>query len=282
MSRFTTADCRVVATGLDHPESIVLDLQGNLYTSGEAGQIYRIAPDGSRVEEYANSGGESGGLALDAAGNLYECNAETRRVNLITPGGDITVYSTGTEDLPVIYPNYPVFDSVGNLFYTDSGNWQKMNGRLFVVRPGGTTEVVIPSLLSFPNAIALDEEAGWLYMVQTTGRNVIRVRVTDGRVLGDPEIYVSFSQDVLPDGIALAESGNLYVACYEPDVIYVVEPNRRMEPLLEGLDYGVFNRATGIAFDLSSPDLYYTNYGGREIGALTVGERGMPTSHPSL
>ena len=43
------------AEGLDHPEGLAFDREGNLWAGGEAGQIYRMDPRG-RVEEIANPG----------------------------------------------------------------------------------------------------------------------------------------------------------------------------------------------------------------------------------
>ena len=125
------------------------------------------------------------GIALDAAGNLYECNYGNFRVNKVTPDGQVSVYSAGTEALPAVYPNYPVFDRAGNLYYTDSGDFDRVNGRLYVVRPDGKTEVLIPGFLHFPNGLAIDPENEWLYVVQSSASNILRMRLRDGG-LGDP------------------------------------------------------------------------------------------------
>ena len=281
MARFMTSECETVVTGLDHPECAVVGSSGELYAGGEAGTIYRIDPQRREAIELAKALGESGGLALDGDDNLYECNL-SGHVNRITPSGELSVYSTGTSELPVHFPNFPVFDQHGNLFFSDSGSWNTLNGRIYVVRPGGGTEVAIPDYLAFPNGLALDTTTGWLYIVQSTARNVVRARVADGEVTARPEIYIEFSTGTVPDGLALAAGGNLYVACYEPNVIYVVEPSGRVEPLIEGLAFGVLNRPTNCAFSRTDDTLYFPSYGAGDIARLAVGEQGMPLSYPKL
>lgn len=281
MARFLTNQCQTVVAGLDHPECVAVGSKGQLYAGGEAGTLYRIDPERGDVVELARALGECGGIALDFDDNLYECNL-SGHVNRISFDGELSVYSTGTADLPSHFPNFPVFDQHGNLFFTDSGDWTMLNGRVYVVRPTGETEVAIADYLAFPNGLALDIEAGMLYIVQSTARNVVRVRVAAGNVLTRPEIYAEFPQYTVPDGLALAAGGNLYVACYEPNAIYIVEPSGRVEPLVEGLAFGVLNRPTNCAFSRQDDVLYWPNYGTGEIVRLSVGERGMPLSYPQL
>jgi gluconolactonase len=273
--------CEVVATGLDHPECLVVGEDSVLYCGGEAGQIYRVAGDGAEPEQIATVGGECGGITLDGDGNLYECNM-SRVVNRITPSGEVEVYSNGTDDLPMLVPNFPVFDDAGNLFVSDSGDWDLCNGRIYVIRPSGETELAFPDYLAFPNGMALDREAGWLYIAQSSVRNVIRLRVADGEIQGRPEIYASLPKYPVPDGLALSEARNLYVSYYEPSAILVVRPDRLVEVLIEEAVHGLFNRPTNVAFSREPGRLYYANYGGFELGALPVSEPGMALAYPKL
>ena len=209
MSLLPVSACEIIATGLDHPKCVTVGADSELYCGGEGGQIYRIAADGSEVVEIADAVGECGGIALDAAGNLYECNM-TGVVNRISPEGEIEVYSSGTPALPMAVPNYPVFDAAGNLFVSDSGDWDACDGRIYVIRPSGETEPAFPDYLSFPNGMALDQENGWLYVAQSNVRNVIRLRLVDGEIEGRAQIYVSLPEFAVPDGLALSAEGNLY------------------------------------------------------------------------
>jgi hypothetical protein len=55
---------------LDHPEGIAVHPDGSVWCGGERGQIYRLDPDGTSLEEVASTGGFSLGMAFDAAGDL--------------------------------------------------------------------------------------------------------------------------------------------------------------------------------------------------------------------
>jgi gluconolactonase len=276
-----TSECRTVARGLDHPECVAVGADGTLYAGGEAGQIYRISADGESVTQYSQSLGECGGVALDADENLYECNL-SKHVNRITPDGQTSVYSTGTAELPVFFPNFPVFDPDGNLFYTDSGEWSTLNGRIYVVRPDGSTEIAFPDYLAFPNGLALDSEEGWLYVVQSSAHNLVRLKIREGQLEGRPEVYVEFAKSSVPDGVALADSRNLYVAFYEPHAIFVVEPNRRVDVVVEGLAFELLNRPTNVTFSRDTTEIFYPNYGTGEIVKLDVAERGLALNYPRV
>ena len=73
-----------IANGIDHAEGICVTLDGILYVSGEAGQVYRIADDGTATE-VATTGGWTLGLAADAAGRIYACDPKEHCVWRLDP-----------------------------------------------------------------------------------------------------------------------------------------------------------------------------------------------------
>lgn len=275
----TIYDVAVLATDLDHPECVNFGPDGRAYAGGEAGQLFRIGLEGA-TEIVATTGGGIGGLCLDGQGNVYECNYGHPHVHRITPGGEVSVYSQGSPDRPAVLPNYPAFDSRGNLYYSDSGDFYKPNGCLYVVRPDGSTAHLFGDHLHFPNGLAIDADEAWLYVIQSTVSNILRFPLRDG-TLGEPEIFITLPGTV-PDGLAFAASGNLYVACYVPDVVLRVTPDRHAETVVEDHMAERLNRPTNVAFAPGTTRLLIANLGGFSVNVLDVGEAGLPLQYPIL
>ncbi|MFN8377451.1 MAG: SMP-30/gluconolactonase/LRE family protein [Anaerolineae bacterium] len=236
--------------GLDHPEGVAWGPDGFVYAGGEAGQIYKIAPDGSSVTELGSTGGFILGIALDAALNVYACDMGNGAIFRITQSGDVTKYSDYPEAIPA--PNYPVFDQQGNLYFSSSGAFRQNNGRLFRARPGGHTEVISTAFTAFPNGLALSPDGRYLYVVLSTDSRVARAEIRADGTLSDPEPVCSVWRTI-PDGLAFDEEGNLYIACYTPDVIFRCTPAGVVDVFAEDWESVTFATPTNIAF--GGPDL---------------------------
>src|SRR4051812_29205114 len=104
----------VFATGLDHPECVAFDREGFLWAGGEAGQIYRISPE-AKVESIATIPGFTGGIALSPDDEVFACNPAVGMVR-ISRNGKHEIFATRAGDHKLFCPNYPVFDSHGNLY----------------------------------------------------------------------------------------------------------------------------------------------------------------------
>jgi gluconolactonase len=278
-TRRSIHDFRIVAANLDHPECVNLGPDGKLYAGSEDGRLFRIDPSDGATAVAGTVTGGIGGLCLDGAGAVYECNYGKPAVNRIAADGTVSVRSLGPADAPAILPNYPCFDARGNLWFSDSGDFYKANGRLMVVRPDGRTEVASGSQLQFPNGLALDESGRWLYVAMSTASSIVRFPVDADR-LGEPETWVRLPGAV-PDGLAFSASGNLYVACYVPDAILVVDPGRRVSVLAHDPCADVLNRPTNCCFGHDTM-LYVSNLGGFTVMAVDVGEPGLPLRYPQL
>ncbi len=271
---------RIVASGLDHPECLNFGPDGGCYAGGEDGQVYRLRFD-APPEVYARTAGGVGGVCLDGTGNLYDCNYGRATVHRVTPSGTVSVYSQGTVGAPATEPNYAVFGADGWLFYSDSGSYYRPNGRLYGVSPSGETRLIFGGHLHYPNGLAIDPSGQWLYMIQSTAPNIIRFPMQGGGALGEPEIFLKL-RGVVPDGMAFAASGTLYVSCYAPDVILRIGADRVVETLVEDPGADLLNRPTNVAFEPGTTNLWFANFGGHTVCSIEVGETGAPLNLPRL
>ncbi len=271
------------AEGLDHAEGIAWGLDGYVYAGGEAGQLYRISLDGESVTEFANTGGFVLGIALDAMNNIYACDVGNRVVHKITPGGVVSVYSTGAPGEPFRTPNYPAFDGEGNLYVCDSGDWKADDGKIYRIRPGGETKVWERRLREFPNGVCLGPGGGYLAVAMSLNPpRVARVNIEADGGAGEIAILVELPSTV-PDGVAYDEAGNLYVACYRPDRIYRLSPSGELNVLADDCEGTAIACPTNVAFCGRELDaLLAPNLGRWHITRYEAGARGLPLQYPHL
>lgn len=232
--------------GLDHPECVACGPDGEIYAGGEAGQVYRVSPADS-FSEIGTTGGFLLGISLDMNGNVYGCDSARREIIRMTPNGQVSSYSSGSPERRMITPNYGVFDAAGNLYVSDSGDWNEDNGCVFRIRSGGETEIFSDKLTSFPNGMALHPDGTHLYVVLSQTPGVSRIAIERGGSPGTIETVVTLPHNV-PDGLAFDEAGNLYVACYTPDVIYRISPRGEAAVLAADWESVTFATPTNIAF----------------------------------
>ena len=267
--------------GLDHPEGVAAGPQEEVYAGGEAGQIYRIDLNGD-LEQIATTGGFVLGLCLDGDGAIYACDLALGAVMRIDPDGSVSTYSDGAPGRRMSVPNYPVFDAAGNLYVSDSGGWKEHAGCLFRVRPGGETEVVREGLEAFPNGMALHPGGSRLYVVLSNLPGVVSLALGADGAVGPPQTVIELPRHV-PDGLAFDVAGNLYIACYTPDVIYQFSPAGDLAVLVEDWESTTIATPTNIAF--AGPERRTLVVASLSRWHLTKGEMpiaGAPLHYPTL
>jgi len=238
---------RSLADGLDHPEGVAVGPDGTVYAGGEAGQIYRLADDGT-LTVVAHTGGFLLGLAVDGDGLVYACDIRRREVVVADPTtGAVDSYSGGPAGAPFRNPNWPVFDAAGNLYVTDSGGWKDDDGRIIVVRPGGETSVWTSDLPRFPNGACLTASGDALLVIESLLPGVSRIPIRADGTPGTAEVICRLPGSV-PDGLAADESDGFYVACYRPDRIYYVDASGHVEVFAEDPEGTVLAAPTNLVF----------------------------------
>lgn len=265
--------------GLDHPECVAVHPDGSVWAGGEAGQVYRIAPDGSAAEEVANTGGFVLGLAFspDAAW-LAVCDLKQRCVwRLDLASGNLSAFARAPESGdPLAIPNYPVFGRDGTLYVSDSGAFRQVNGRVLAFDPEGRGRVWHAGPFNFANGMCLSPSGDALYVVCSWLPGVERVAIRADGAAGAREVVVVLPETV-PDGVACDAEGHLYVACYAPSRIYRVAPDGRAEVFVDDWEAHTLSNPTNLAFGGPRFDaLFAANLGRWHVTRIAAGVQGAP------
>jgi gluconolactonase len=211
-------------------EGPVFDTAGNLYvTDIPFGRIFRIDAAGE-WELVAEYDGEPNGmkflnqrelLVADYKNGLMVCEIES---------GTVRAYLTRRNSECFKGINDLVFDSKGNLYFTDQGQtgMHDPTGRLYRLRPDGQLDLLLSNAPS-PNGLALAPDEKVLYLAVTRGNAVWRVPLLDdGSVAKVGQFFTSYGPSG-PDGMAVDQQGRVIVA--NPGLGYAWVLNHRAEPV---------------------------------------------------
>ena len=87
----------------------------------------------------------------------------------------------------------------------------------------------------------------------------------------------------LPDGVALAADGTMFVGCWRPDRVWRIPPGATPEVLADDPDGVTFNQPANVAFIGDRLDrLAVSSLGGWAIVSADVGVSGLRLRYPSL
>lgn len=242
---------------LAHPEGVAVHADGSVWCGTETGDLLRIAPDGSGVTRIASTGGFLLGIAFDAAGNCYACDLRHAAVfRYEAAHGTLTKFAASG----IGVPNYPVVDEArGALYVSDSrGEGNPGPGVYRYDLRSGQGGVWCSAAMDFANGMALAPDGQGLYVVQSDVPCVSYVPILPDGAAGAPRVAVDNVQNV-PDGLAFAPDGSLYISCYEPSRIYRWTERTGLQVLIEDRRATLIAHPTNIA--IKGRKLYSANLG---------------------
>ncbi|QHI98103.1 SMP-30/gluconolactonase/LRE family protein [Xylophilus rhododendri] len=211
-------------------EGPVFDSQGRLYVADiPFGRIFRISASGDEWTLVAEYDGEPNGMKFLDERTLLVTDYKNGLMKVDVGSGAVTPFLQRRNSERFRGVNDLIFDSVGNLFFTDQGQTglHDPTGRVYRLRPDGRLDLLLDNVPS-PNGVALSPDEKVLYVAVTRGNCVWRVPLlVDGSVAKVSQFFTSYGPSG-PDGLAVDASGRLLVA--NPGLGYVWVLNGRAEP----------------------------------------------------
>jgi gluconolactonase len=247
-----------VGHDLQRPECILAEPDGTLWSADARGGLMRIDPDGSQQivtqrqsAHFEHAGSEAtrylhgtlpNGLAFARNGDFLISNFGTDCLELMSRDGTSRVLADSIDGEPIGKVNFVLRDSRDRVWITVSTrlqNWMKAlrpdladgylarleNGRFRIVADG----------FHFTNEIRFDAREEYLYVVETTGGCITRLRIDEAGDVKGREVFgpSSLGCGAWPDGIAFDTAGNLWGTLVYSDKLFVLTPDGDMRVLLD-------------------------------------------------
>ena len=206
-------------------EDVVVDTDGHVYAGTADGSVFRIRPDGNRIDRVGNTGGRPLGLELMPDGRVLVCDARRGLLALEPRTGAVEVLTAAVDGQRMEFCNNAAVHSGGDIFFSDSSRvhgidrWKAemvedtRSGRLLRRLPGGAVDVLLEGL-RFANGVALAADESFVVVAETAGRNVVRRWLTGPRA-GETDMFVT-GLPGYPDNISRGSDGLIWVAIASP------------------------------------------------------------------
>ncbi len=186
-----------------------------LFSDVDADTIFELQPP-STVKPFRTPSHHANGLGFDRDGLLLAAEQASRTLTRTATDGTVTAIAGAWDGKPLNSPNDLVVRTDGTIYFTDPtyglGSTPSDLGftGLYRIDTAGALhlEAVVDGQ---PNGVALAPDEKTLYVAATTANRILSFAVaTDGTLSGQ----ATFADVEAPDGFAVDQAGNLYVAAY--------------------------------------------------------------------
>lgn len=278
---------RTIGHGLQRPECILAERDGTLWAADGRGGVMRIAPAGSQqlITPYVEGpsseatsfehrymqaqGSLPNGLAIASNGDFIIANWGTEAVERLTRDGHVHTLYTEIDGQPLGKANFVLRDSKNRIWltvttretpWTEQLNTRTADGYIALIDERGIR--MVADGFCGTNEVRLDANEEWLYVVESTGWRISRLRVQPDGELADREIFGPTQLDGFPDGFAFDAFGNLWVTLIFTDQLVAITPDGEVLTLLDDSNPGTKARLfEHFAAHTLTPEVMQATYG---------------------
>jgi gluconolactonase len=245
-------------TDLQRPECVLAERDGTLWSADARGGVVRILPDGTQeITRQKQSGHFEGapseatrylegtlpnGMAFARNGDFLIANFGTDCLEVMSRDGESRVLADSIDGQPIGKVNFVLRDSKDRLWVTVSTkirNWMHAlrtdlkDGYLALYENGAFR--IVADGFGFTNEIRFDAKEEFIYVVETTGGCITRLRADARGELSGREVFgpTNLGKGAWPDGIAFDVFGNLWGTMVYSDKLFVLTPEGDLRILLD-------------------------------------------------
>src|SRR5579864_1733911 len=249
---------KYVGSDLQRPECILAERDGTLWSADARGGVVKILPDGTQEivnqkssEHFGQADSEAtryltgtlpNGLAFARNGDFLIANFGNDRLEVMSRDGKSRVLADRIDGEAVGKVNFVLRDSQDRIWVTISTkikNWMHAlrtdlkDGYIACYKDRDFR--IVAEGFGFTNEIRFDAKEEFLYVVETTGGCITRMRVDEKGCLKDREVFgpSSLGKGAWPDGIAFDSIGNLWGTMVYSDRLFVLTPEGDLRILLD-------------------------------------------------
>ena len=255
------AAIQTIGKDLQRPECILAERDGTLWAADARGGVTMLRHDGTQtfigqradarfgaaqvkntddLESKFTQGTLPNGLAFARNGDILISNFGTDLLEVMTRSGDTRTLYDRIDGQPIGKVNFVLRDSNDRIWITVSTKvnpWtlaassRVRDGYIALVDDKGIR--IVADGFYFTNEIRFDAKEEWLYIVETTGPHITRMRVGADGALTQREIYGPSHLGGFPDGIAFDAHGNLWCTLIMIDQLIAITPQGDTRVLLD-------------------------------------------------
>jgi sugar lactone lactonase YvrE len=253
-----TSTLRYVGHDLQRPECILAEPDGTLWSADARGGVVKITPHGTqqvitqrRSGHFQAAGSEAtrylegtlpNGLAFARNGDFLISNFGTDCLEVMTRDGSTRAIARTIDGQPVGKVNFVLRDSKDRIWVTVSTrvrNWmQALRADLsdgYLARYEDGAFRIVADGFRFTNEIRFDAREEFLYVVETTGGCITRLRIDEKGSVAEREVFgpSNLGKGAWPDGIAFDSYGNLWGTLVYSDKLFAITPKGDLHVLLD-------------------------------------------------
>ncbi len=252
-----TDSLRYVGHDLQRPECILAEPDGTLWVADARGGVVRLNGQEQQIitqhrsGHFQDAGDEAtrylrgtlpNGLAFAGNGDILISNFGTDCLEIMARDGSTRVLADTIDGEPIGKVNFVLRDAKDRIWITVSTRIRNWMHALRVDLPdgylarfeGGRFHIVADGF-HFTNEIRFDAREEFLYVVETTGGRITRLRIDDRGEVAEREIFgpSRLGTGAWPDGIAFDAYGNLWGTLVYSDKLFVLTPQGDLRVLLD-------------------------------------------------